>query len=301
MTSSPTDPQPPENPLSPGQDALLGPSDIRELATALGVRPTKQRGQNFVIDANTVRRIIRTADVRPDDVVVEVGPGLGSLTLGLLETARHVTAVEIDDTLAAALPATVEARLPARAANFALVHSDALRVTELPGPAPTALVANLPYNVAVPVLLHMLEHFPTIERTLVMVQSEVADRLAAAPGSKVYGVPSVKANWYAEVKRAGAIGRNVFWPAPNVDSGLVSLVRRDGPPATTATREQVFAVVDAAFAQRRKTLRAALSGWAGSAAAAEAALVAAGVSPQARGESLTVEEFAAIAEHAPAR
>ncbi|WP_242535867.1 16S rRNA (adenine(1518)-N(6)/adenine(1519)-N(6))-dimethyltransferase RsmA [Streptomyces albidoflavus] len=301
MTSSPTDPQPPENPLSPGQAALLGPSDIRELATALGVRPTKQRGQNFVIDANTVRRIIRTADVRPDDVVVEVGPGLGSLTLGLLETARHVTAVEIDDTLAAALPATVEARLPARAAHFALVHSDALRVTELPGPAPTALVANLPYNVAVPVLLHMLEHFPTIERTLVMVQSEVADRLAAAPGSKVYGVPSVKANWYAEVKRAGAIGRNVFWPAPNVDSGLVSLVRRDGPPATTATREQVFAVVDAAFAQRRKTLRAALSGWAGSAAAAEAALVAAGVSPQARGESLTVEEFAAIAEHTPAR
>ncbi|MFI8123599.1 16S rRNA (adenine(1518)-N(6)/adenine(1519)-N(6))-dimethyltransferase RsmA [Streptomyces albidoflavus] len=301
MTSSPTDPQPPENPLSPGQDALLGPSDIRELATALGVRPTKQRGQNFVIDANTVRRIIRTADVRADDVVVEVGPGLGSLTLGLLETAQHVTAVEIDDTLAAALPATVEARLPARAAHFALVHSDALRVTELPGPAPTALVANLPYNVAVPVLLHMLEHFPTIERTLVMVQSEVADRLAAAPGSKVYGVPSVKANWYAEVKRAGAIGRNVFWPAPNVDSGLVSLVRREGPPATTATREQVFAVVDAAFAQRRKTLRAALSGWAGSAAAAEAALVAAGVSPQARGESLTVEEFAAIAEHAPAR
>ncbi|MGW8542530.1 16S rRNA (adenine(1518)-N(6)/adenine(1519)-N(6))-dimethyltransferase RsmA [Streptomyces albidoflavus] len=301
MTSSPTDPQPPENPLSPGQDALLGPSDIRELATALGVRPTKQRGQNFVIDANTVRRIIRTADVRADDVVVEVGPGLGSLTLGLLETAQHVTAVEIDDTLAAALPATVEARLPARAAHFALVHSDALRVTELPGPAPTALVANLPYNVAVPVLLHMLEHFPTIERTLVMVQSEVADRLAAAPGSKVYGVPSVKANWYAEVKRAGAIGRNVFWPAPNVDSGLVSLVRRDGPPATTATREQVFAVVDAAFAQRRKTLRAALSGWAGSAAASEAALVAAGVSPQARGESLTVEEFAAIAEHAPAR
>ncbi|MET7505873.1 16S rRNA (adenine(1518)-N(6)/adenine(1519)-N(6))-dimethyltransferase RsmA [Streptomyces albidoflavus] len=301
MTDSPTDPQPLENPLSPGQDALLGPSDIRELATALGVRPTKQRGQNFVIDANTVRRIIRTADVRPDDVVVEVGPGLGSLTLGLLETAAHVTAVEIDDTLAAALPATVEARLPQRAQNFALVHSDALRVTELPGPAPTTLVANLPYNVAVPVLLHMLEHFPTIERTLVMVQSEVADRLAAAPGSKVYGVPSVKANWYAEVKRAGAIGRNVFWPAPNVDSGLVSLVRREGPPATTATREQVFAVVDAAFAQRRKTLRAALAGWAGSAAAAEAALVAAGVSPQARGESLTVEEFAAIAEHAPAR
>ncbi|MFF8385110.1 16S rRNA (adenine(1518)-N(6)/adenine(1519)-N(6))-dimethyltransferase RsmA [Streptomyces kanasensis] len=276
-------------------DALLGPADIRELAAALGVRPTKQRGQNFVIDANTVRRIVRTAEVRPDDVVVEVGPGLGSLTLALLEAADRVVAVEIDDTLAAALPATVTARMPERAPRFSLVHSDAMDVTELPGPPPTALVANLPYNVAVPVLLHMLDRFPTIERTLVMVQAEVADRLAAGPGNKVYGVPSVKANWYADVKRAGSIGRNVFWPAPNVDSGLVSLVRRD-PPRTTATKREVFAVVDAAFAQRRKTLRAALAGWAGSPAAAEAALVAAGVSPQARGESLTVEEFARIAE-----
>nr|WSX79107.1 16S rRNA (adenine(1518)-N(6)/adenine(1519)-N(6))-dimethyltransferase RsmA [Streptomyces sp. NBC_00899] len=279
-------------------DALLGPADVRELAAALGVRPTKQRGQNFVIDANTVRRIVRTAGVRPDDTVVEVGPGLGSLTLALLEAAAHVTAIEIDDVLAAALPATVAARLPARAERFDLVHSDAMAVTELPGPQPTALVANLPYNVAVPVLLHMLATFPGIERTLVMVQSEVADRLAAGPGNKVYGVPSVKANWYADVKRAGAIGRSVFWPAPNVDSGLVALVRRD-PPRTTASRQEVFAVVDAAFAQRRKTLRAALAGWAGSAAAAEAALVAAGVSPQARGEALTVEEFAAVAEHKP--
>ncbi|MFI9203432.1 16S rRNA (adenine(1518)-N(6)/adenine(1519)-N(6))-dimethyltransferase RsmA [Streptomyces sp. NPDC053048] len=284
------------SPSTDDSGALLGPADIRELATALGVRPTKQRGQNFVIDANTVRRIVRTAEVRPDDVVVEVGPGLGSLTLALLEAADRVTAVEIDDVLAAALPGTVEKRLPARADRFALVHSDAMHVTELPGPAPTALVANLPYNVAVPVLLHMLDQFPSIERTLVMVQAEVADRLAAAPGNKVYGVPSVKANWYAEVKRAGAIGRNVFWPAPNVDSGLVSLVRRDKPIETTATKAEVFAVVDAAFAQRRKTLRAALAGWAGSAAAAEAALVAAGISPQARGEALTVHEFAAIAE-----
>ena len=281
-------------------DALLGPADIRELADTLGVRPTKQRGQNFVIDANTVRRIVRTAGVRPQDTVVEVGPGLGSLTLGLLEAADRVTAIEIDDALAGGLPATVAARLPRRADRFALVHSDAMQVTELPGPPPTALVANLPYNVAVPVLLHMLATFPTIERTLVMVQSEVADRLAAQPGSKVYGVPSVKANWYAEVRRAGAIGRNVFWPAPNVDSGLVSLVRRD-PPSTTASRDEVFAAVDAAFAQRRKTLRAALAGWAGSAPAAEAALVAAGISPQARGEALTVEEFAAIAEHRPDR
>lgn len=277
--------------------ALLGAADIRELAAALGVRPTKQRGQNFVIDGNTVRRIVRTAGVGPKDVVVEVGPGLGSLTLALLETAQSVVAVEIDDVLASALPATIEARLPAKADAFALVHSDAMLVRELPGPAPTALVANLPYNVAVPVLLHMLDTFPSIERTLVMVQAEVADRLAADPGSKVYGVPSVKANWYADVKRAGSIGRNVFWPAPNVDSGLVSLVRREEPVKTTASKKEVFAVVDAAFAQRRKTLRAALSGWAGSAAAAEAALVAAGVSPQARGEALTVEEFARIAEH----
>jgi 16S rRNA (adenine1518-N6/adenine1519-N6)-dimethyltransferase len=289
---------------------LLGPADVRELARALGVQPTKQRGQNFVIDANTVRRIVRTADVRADDVVLEIGPGLGSLTLALLQSAERVVAVEVDDQLAAGLPATVRARLPHRADHFTLVHADAMRLdatqvdatqmNRLPGEPPTALVANLPYNVAVPVLLHMLATFPTLQRALVMVQSEVADRLAAAPGSKVYGVPSVKASWYCEVKRAGAIGRNVFWPAPNVDSGLVSLVRHSAPPSTTAAKDEVFAVVDAAFAQRRKTLRAALAGWAGSAAAAEAACSAAGVSPQARGEALTVEEFAAIAEHRPA-
>ncbi|MDT3398428.1 16S rRNA (adenine(1518)-N(6)/adenine(1519)-N(6))-dimethyltransferase RsmA [Streptomyces sp. B1866] len=282
-------------------DALLGPADVRELAARLGVRPTKQRGQNFVIDANTVRRIVRTAGVRPDDVAVEIGPGLGSLTLALLQAADRVTAVEIDDVLAAALPRTVADRLPDRADRFTLVHADALRVTELPGPPPTALVANLPYNVAVPVLLHMLARFPSIERSLVMVQAEVADRLAAPPGSRVYGVPSVKAAWYAEVRRAGSIGRTVFWPAPNVDSGLVSLVRRAAPPSAAVPAEEVFAVVDAAFAQRRKTLRAALAGWAGSAAAAEAALVAAGIPPGARGESLTVEQFAALAEQRPAR
>jgi 16S rRNA (adenine1518-N6/adenine1519-N6)-dimethyltransferase len=289
---------------------LLGPADVRELARALGVQPTKQRGQNFVIDANTVRRIVRTADVRADDVVLEIGPGLGSLTLALLQSAERVVAVEVDDQLAAGLPATVRARLPHRADHFTLVHADAMRLDatqvdatqvdatqtdRLPGEPPTALVANLPYNVAVPVLLHMLATFPSLQRALVMVQSEVADRLAAAPGSKVYGVPSVKASWYCEVKRAGAIGRNVFWPAPNVDSGLVSLVRRD-PPRTSASRDEVFAVVDAAFAQRRKTLRSALAGWAGSAAAAEEALTRAGISPRARGEALTVEEFAAIAE-----
>ncbi|HSA52008.1 MAG TPA: 16S rRNA (adenine(1518)-N(6)/adenine(1519)-N(6))-dimethyltransferase RsmA [Yinghuangia sp.] len=284
-----------DRPAGPG---LLGPADIRELAGALGVRPTKQLGQNFVIDANTVRRIVRTAEVRPDDTVVEIGPGLGSLTLALLEAADRVVAVEIDPVLARHLPTTVAARMPERADRFELVHADAMTVTELPGPAPTALVANLPYNVSVPVLLHMLQVFPSIERTLVMVQSEVADRLAARPGGKVYGVPSVKASWYADVRRAGAIGRNVFWPAPNVDSGLVSLIRRE-PPATSATREEVFAVVDAAFAQRRKTLRAALATWAGSPAAAEEALVAAGVDPKARGEALDVEQFARIAECRP--
>lgn len=278
-----------------GTGPLMGAADIRELAGAMGVRPTKQRGQNFVIDANTVRRIVRTADIHTDDVVLEVGPGLGSLTLALLQSADRVVAVEVDDALAAGLPATVETRLPRRAEHFTLVHADAMDVTRLPGPQPTALVANLPYNVAVPVLLNMLASFPTLRRGLVMVQAEVADRLAAAPGSRVYGVPSVKAAWYCEVKRAGAIGRNVFWPAPNVDSGLVSLVRRD-PPRTRASREEVFAVVDAAFAQRRKTLRSALARWAGSAAAAEEALTGAGVSPRARGEQLTVEEFAAIAE-----
>ncbi|MBA0049370.1 16S rRNA (adenine(1518)-N(6)/adenine(1519)-N(6))-dimethyltransferase RsmA [Streptomyces sp. AJS327] len=291
-------PEPPSCP--PGPDPLLGAADVRELAQVLGLRPTKQRGQNFVIDANTVRRIIRAADVRPDDVVVEVGPGLGSLTLALLESARRVTAVEVDEVLAAALPSTVRARAPWLADSFELVHADALRITELPGPEPTALVANLPYNVAVPVLLHMLATFPSLRRALVMVQAEVADRLAAAPGSKVYGVPSVKAAWYCEVRRAGAIGRNVFWPAPNVDSGLVALERRDAPPVAGVSRDAVFAVVDAAFAQRRKTLRSALAGWAGSAARAEEALRAAGVDPRARGEALSVEQFAAIALHHPA-
>ena len=283
---------------------LLGPAEVRRLADRLGVSPTKKLGQNFVIDPNTIRRIVRAGDVTAEDVVVEVGPGLGSLTLGLLDVARRVVAVEIDPALAAALPDTLAEHAPGIAAGqveFELVRADALRVTELPGPPPTALVANLPYNVAVPVLLHMLERFPSIERTLIMVQAEVADRLAAEPGSRVYGVPSVKARWYADVKRAGAIGRNVFWPAPNVDSGLVRLDRRDVPPTTGAERRDVFAAVDAAFAQRRKTLRSALSGWAGSPAAAEQALTAAGIAPGARGETLTVEEFARLAEHRPRR
>ena len=272
---------------------LLGPADVRSLAAALDVRPTKQRGQNFVIDPNTVRRIVRDSGIGADDVVVEVGPGLGSLTLALLEVARRVVAIEIDPVLAAALPATIAERAPGR--DFDLVEADALRVTELPGPEPTALVANLPYNVSVPVLLHLMSLLPSLERGLVMVQSEVADRLAAGPGSRTYGVPSVKAAWFADVRRAGAIGRNVFWPAPNVDSGLVAWTRRE-PPATTATREQVFAVIDAAFAQRRKALRPALRNLAGSADRAEAALRVAGIDPMTRGEQLDVEAFARIAE-----
>jgi 16S rRNA (adenine1518-N6/adenine1519-N6)-dimethyltransferase len=274
---------------------LLGPAEVRQLAGRLDLRPTKQRGQNFVIDANTVRRIVRESGITGDDVVVEVGPGLGSLTLALLEVARRVVAIEVDESLATLLPETIATYAPAHADRFEVLHADALRVAELPGPAPTALVANLPYNVSVPVLLHLLSLLPTLEHGLVMVQSEVADRLAAGPGSKVYGVPSVKAAWYADVRRAGAVGRNVFWPAPNVDSGLVAWTRRD-PPDTTATREQVFAVVDAAFAQRRKALRGALRGLAGSAERATAVLEAAGVEPLARGEALGVTQFVKIAE-----
>jgi 16S rRNA (adenine1518-N6/adenine1519-N6)-dimethyltransferase len=278
--------------------ALLGPAEVRELAARLGARPTKTLGQNFVIDPNTVRRIVRTAEVGADDHVVEVGPGLGSLTLALLPEVASVTAVEIDPVLAGELPATVARHAPAYADRLTVVTADALRLDALPGAAPTALVANLPYNVSVPVLLHLLERFPSLRRVLVMVQAEVADRLAAPPGSKVYGVPSVKAAWYAEVRRAGPVGRTVFWPAPNVDSGLVAMTRRD-PPTTTASRAAVFAAVDAAFAQRRKTLRAALAGWAGSAAAAEEALRAAGIDPRTRGEALGVAEFARLAAHRP--
>lgn len=279
-------------------DGLLGAAEIRLLAERLGVRPTKQRGQNFVIDGNTVRRIVRAAELEPDDVVIEVGPGLGSLTLALLPHVQRVVAVEIDDVLAEALPATVEGKRPDLADRLEVVHADALAVTSVPGPEPTALVANLPYNVSVPVILHLLEQFPTIRRVLVMVQLEVADRLASLPGSKVYGVPSVKARWYGDVALVGKVGRTVFWPAPNVDSGLVAL-SRTSPPVTAATREEVFAVVDAAFAQRRKTLRAALAGWAGSPALAEEALRAAGIEPSERGEQLDVAAFARLAAARP--
>ncbi|MFC0675467.1 16S rRNA (adenine(1518)-N(6)/adenine(1519)-N(6))-dimethyltransferase RsmA [Brachybacterium hainanense] len=285
----------------PEGSQLLSARDIRELADAAGIRPSKQRGQNFVIDPNTVRTIVRAAGVAAGDAVLEVGPGLGSLTLGLLEAGADVAAIELDRGLAELLPLTLAARgiAPAR---FRLVHADALQVTELPelpgGRVPTTLVANLPYNVATPILLTLLERFPTLQEAVVMVQSEVVDRLAAGPGSRIYGAPSVKAAWYGRTERAGQISRQVFWPVPNVDSSLLRLVRHARPRGSETEREAVFAVVEAAFAQRRKTLRAALGSWAGSSARAEEILRAAGIDPGARGETLEVDAFHAIARAA---
>lgn len=270
---------------------LLGPAEIRDLAELLGIVPTKKLGQNFVIDANTVRRIVKSAGVVAGETVVEVGPGLGSLTLGLLEAGASVVAVEIDKRLAAQLPLTVEQLAPD--ARLTVIADDALRVTELPD-APSVLVANLPYNVSVPVLLHFLEYFPTIDRGLVMVQAEVGQRVAASPGSKVYGSPSVKAAWYGSFSTAGQVSRQVFWPVPNVDSILVRFARHE-QPGTEAERLATFELVDAAFQQRRKMLRQALAPVLGDSSAATARLERAGVDPTARGEQLTVADFLAIA------
>jgi 16S rRNA (adenine1518-N6/adenine1519-N6)-dimethyltransferase len=307
-----------------GPAALLGPTEIRELAARLGIQPSKRLGQNFVVDAGTVSRIAASARLQADDVVLEIGPGFGSLTLPLLAAAGRVIAVEVDPLLAGELASTVASRAPELASRLSVVTADAARVTELPGPPPTALVANLPYNVAVPVVLHLLGTFGSLRRGLVMVQAEVADRMAAPPGSRTYGVPSAKLAWYAEVRRAGSVPRSVFWPVPRVDSGLVAFTVRNTPPLTPpalsapltspappvppaslgggvtdgaveASREDVFAVIDAAFSQRRKTLRAALSSWAGSADRAERLLRAAGIDPGLRGEALGITEFAALA------
>lgn len=297
---------------------LLGPNEIRQLAEELDLNPTKKLGQNFVHDPNTVRKIVKAADVSAADNVVEIGPGLGSLTLALLETGASVTAVEIDPRLAGKLPATL-AEQGAEGLDAAVILKDAMVVTAEDfanggRPLPTALVANLPYNVSVPVLLHMLEEFPSIDRVLVMVQLEVADRLAATPGSKIYGVPSVKAGFYGSVNRAATIGKNVFWPAPKIDSGLVridryaegeqpwaEIVREAGEDTESedteseALRREVFALADAAFLQRRKTLRAALSGHFGSGQAAEEALRSAGIDPTLRGEKLSTQQFVQLA------
>lgn len=275
---------------------LLGAQDIRALATEIDVSPTKKWGQNFVIDPNTVRRIVDTAQVTANDVVLEVGPGLGSLTLAILEKATKVVVIEIDSRLADKLPQTIAQFAPSRVVDVSIVQADALTVTELPI-SPTKLVANLPYNVSVPVVLHLLETFPSINEVLVMVQAEVADRLAATPGSKIYGVPSVKASWYGVTSRAGAIGRNVFWPAPNVDSGLVRIVRGT-PPGDEQLRKEVFAIVDSAFGQRRKTLRSSLAAALGSSARIDDVLQRAQIDSGLRGEQLDLADFVAIAKAA---
>lgn len=271
--------------------ALLTPAQLRDIADVLGVRPTKKLGQNFLVDANTVRRIVATAGVEPGDEVLEVGPGLGSLTLGLLDAGARVTAVEIDETLAGQLPLTV-AELVSPDAPLEVIAADALTIETLPTP-PARLVANLPYNVSVPVLLHLLRTFASIRHGLVMVQAEVGQRIAAGPGSKIYGAPSVKAAWYGEWRLAGTISRQVFWPVPNVDSVLVSFERHASPIGTESERQELFALVDAAFGQRRKMLRQALAPVLG--ADATSRIESAGIDPTARGEQLALDHYLALA------
>ncbi len=274
---------------------LLGAAEIRLLAQNFGVVPTKKLGQNFVIDPNTIRKIVAVAKLSGKEKVVEIGPGLGSLTLGLLEAVDDLVAVEVDSRMASGIIETITKKAPNK--NFKLIHQDALKVTELPF-APDALVANLPYNISVPVLLHFLEQFPSITKGVVLVQAEVAHRLAATPGSKVYGVPSAKLAWYALSNLAGNVGRSVFWPIPNVDSALVYFEKRREPLGDESLRLKTFEVIDHAFSQRRKTLRQALAKFAGSADAAEQLLVSAGVSPSQRGEELNIFEFMQIAKAA---
>ena len=275
---------------------LLGAAQIRELAAQLDLKPSKSLGQNFVIDSNVCTKIVRTAGVTSDDIALEIGPGLGSLTLAMLDVAKSVIAVEIDPRLAQQLPMTVAQHFE-HPENLTVINKDALAVNELPV-APTVLVANLPYNVSVPVLLHLLEKFPTLRTGVVMVQAEVADRLAAKPGGKEYGIPSVKAAWWADVKNVGTVSRSIFWPAPNVDSKLVGFTRRE-TAGSEESRAKVFTIIDAAFAQRRKMLRSALSSLYGSSSAAEAILIKAGIDPTLRGEALQVESFCKIAAVAP--
>lgn len=276
---------------------LLGPAQIRELAEHLDLQPTKKLGQNFVHDHGTVRRIVATAEVTPGEHALEVGPGLGSLTLALLEAGARVTAIEIDPRLAEQLPRTVAELAPG--AELRVIESDALKVDAVDG-EPVALVANLPYNVSVPVLLHLLERVPSLRRGVVMVQREVGERIAAAPGSKIYGAPSVKAAWYGEWRTAGLVGRKVFWPVPNVDSILVEFHARPEPLGDDALRRRLFTLVDAAFGQRRKMLRQALApAFGGSAQDAAAALERAGLDPTARGEQLSAADFLALARATP--
>ena len=272
---------------------LLGAGEIRSLATELDLRPTKKLGQNFVIDPNTIRKIVSAAQLSATDKVVEIGPGLGSLTLGLLEKVDQLIAIEFDEKLASRLSLTLKQKAPQKSCQ--IFHADAMNVTELDF-EPDALVANLPYNISVPVILHFLENFSSISKVLVLVQAEVAARLVAGPGSKTYGSPSAKLAWYGKATAAGVVSRSIFWPVPNVDSALVYFEKRSTPLPTTL-RAEVFRVIDGAFAQRRKTLRQALSGWAGSPDQAEQILLKAGVSPQARGEDLSIDNFIEVAKH----
>jgi 16S rRNA (adenine1518-N6/adenine1519-N6)-dimethyltransferase len=304
VTSAQPEPAQPE----PAQPRLLGASEVRAIAARLNLRPTKRLGQNFVIDPGTPRRIVALAGLRPDEHVLEVGPGLGSLTLALLPAARRVLAIEIDPVLAAELPHTVAAAAPALAGRLEVVTADAAQIGALPGEPPTVLVANLPYNAAVPVLLHLLATVPTLARGVVMVQAEAADRMTAPPGNRTYGVPTVKLAWFATMRRAGPVPRSVFWPVPRVESALVAFTRHEPPPTLRASPaphlpevslDDLYAVIDAAFAQRRKMLRSALAVWAGSAAQADGILTRAGVDPAARAESLTAGQFAAIAQARP--
>jgi len=271
---------------------LLGAAEIREIAEQIGVRPTKKLGQNFVVDANTCRKIVKSAGVGPEDVALEIGPGLGSLTLAMLESAKEVIAIEIDDRLAAELPETAK-RHGFDLDKLTIINQDAMGISTLPL-EPTVLVANLPYNVSVPVLLRFLELFPTLRSGVVMVQSEVADRLVAKPNSKTYGSPSVKATWWADLSSAGTVSRSIFWPVPNVDSSLVRFVRHESA-GDEALRKVVFKIIDAAFAQRRKMMRAALSDMCGSSAAASAIIEASGIDPTIRGEALELSDFIKIA------
>ena len=273
--------------------SLLGAGEIRELAAKLDLKPSKSLGQNFVHDANVCRKIVRTAGVTSSDIALEIGPGLGSLTLAMLEEAQSVIAVEIDARLANQLPITAAAHTD-RAHLLTVINEDALTLKTLPAD-PTVLVANLPYNVSVPVFLHLLEILPSLRSGVIMVQAEVADRLAAKPNSKEYGIPSVKAAWWADVTGAGSVSRNIFWPQPNVDSKLVAFTRR-ATPGDEELRKKVFTIIDLAFAQRRKMLRSALSSMYGGSAAAEAVLTEAGIDPTLRGESLDIHGFCAIAK-----
>ncbi|WP_422114334.1 16S rRNA (adenine(1518)-N(6)/adenine(1519)-N(6))-dimethyltransferase RsmA [Gardnerella sp. DNF00109] len=283
-----------QNNISEQEGSLLGAADIRRIAAEEGITPTKKFGQNFVIDPGTVKKIVTASKINSNDFVMEVGPGLGSLTLAILQAGANLTAVEIDPPLAKRLPSTVKEFMPNALERFNVILKDALElnaqdVPNLANAQHFTLVANLPYNVATPIILTLLEKFNNLTSFLVMVQKEVADRLCAQPGTKTYGTPSVKLAWYGESQKAGLIGRNVFWPAPNVDSALVYFERNNEIREDEQEREKVFKIIDAAFQQRRKTLHSALKG-----IISNESYDIAEIDPTRRGETLTCAEFLAL-------